>query len=113
MSAVNDMKPLFIVFIIVFLSCERHMPKAIDGQNPYEIPLGNKMQLVDMGLVDGTIKNKKLHCYYVMYGDGIGIAADHIYVFEDSNIVNITQPAGKTDKHISLIIDNDTFKLSK
>jgi hypothetical protein len=106
---------LFIAFIFLITSCisTQSTPKTVEGSNPYSVEVPKKkMVLVDMGYVEGTIKEKRIHAYRIAYNTGIGVANDHIYVLEDGQI-DVVQPEGKTTKHISVIIENDTFELKK
>lgn len=108
------MKRYLLLFVLFFCMCSDKAPKTVGGENPYEtyVP-GKKMVLIDMGLVEGTINGKKIHAYRVVYNSNLGgVFNDHIYVVEDNNgQINITQPEGKTYKHISVIVGSDTFKL--
>lgn len=108
------MKRYLLYIVLCFCMCSDRAPKTLGGENPYEtyVPKG-KMILIDMGLVEGTINGKKIHAYRVAYNSDLGgLFNDHIYVVENSsNQVNIVQPDGKTQKHICVIVDSDTFKL--
>lgn len=105
------MKKLMII-ALCFCMCG-DFPKTTQGQNPYDVnvPYG-KMVLVDMGYVDGTIEGKKVHAYRVVYNSAMGgTLTDHLYTLENKDQINIVQPEGKTQKHICVIVDSDTFKL--
>lgn len=106
------MKKLALI-ALCFCMCGES-PKTTQGQNPYEVNVPDgKMVLVDMGYVEGAINDKKVHAYRVVYNSALGgVFTDHIYILENSkDQISITQPEGKTQKNISVIIDSDTFKL--
>lgn len=97
-----------LIFFVVFLLTGCKTLKTVEGTNPYSVTIPEgKMVLVDMGYVEGTIKGKKLHAYRILYHQ-ITPEADHIYILENENQINITQSYGKTEKHISVIIENDS-----
>jgi hypothetical protein len=105
-----------MLFTVLFLTCTStsYTPKTVEGFDPYEVKVNKQeMVLVDMGYVKGTIKGRKIHAYRIAYHSGIGILNDHIYVVENHDQINITQPEGKSRKHISVIVENDTFRLEK
>jgi len=105
---------LVLIIICFFIACNTDSPRTIGDQNPYEVFVPkNQMVLVDMGYVKGTINDKRIHAYRVAYENGLGISNDHLYILENSDQISITQPEGKTNKHVSVIIDNDTFEVKK
>jgi hypothetical protein len=100
------MKKLILSICSFLLFCSP-TPKPVEGS----LNLGNlngKMKLVDMGYVDGEVQGKKLHCYYVVYGNDLGNSYDHIYVLEDG-VISVNR--GLKYNPTTTITAIDTFKL--
>jgi len=98
-----------VVTAFLYVGCG-DVPKTVDGVYPFDIETNGKIRVIDMGIAEGTINNKPVHCNNVLYPDVIGNGVDHIYVIE--NVIAVNQPEGKVRRNIQVIVENDTFTVN-